>query len=102
MLATVIEFFELFSFVMLSLLVWRISKKPKWKIRAIIYGWGMFVLWAIFWSLPSAWFKGALGLAFLEGRAVSVFLIGGWLYSAIIVGLGSCFDKAKRANKDAD
>jgi hypothetical protein len=39
------------SFAGLTILVWRVGKRPRWRIRAVVYGWGLFVVWAFVWCL---------------------------------------------------
>ena len=104
MLPVLIQFFMLVSFVALSVLVWRVSKRPSWRIRSVIYGWGLFVAWSLIWSflLPMC-LRGVLDShtlndTFPEGTLVMGTLFGGWFWPLILVELSNYGDRKKKVD----
>src|SRR5258708_37444503 len=95
MLSITLQVLMLASFVALLVLVWRFSKRPNWRTRAVIYGWGASILWALVWALlMPMWFRGVLDSrtfisTFPDGTIVMAFLFCGWLLPLIVVGI-SC------------
>ena len=81
------------TFIALSILFWRMSKRPRWKIRTVIYGWGALFIWALFWcGLLPMWLQGTidsktLNRTFPEGTIVAAMLAGGWFWPLLMVGL---------------
>jgi len=83
---------EFVTFIAVLYFVWRISKKPKNRIRTIVYGWGLLFLWAVLWAIifPFVILKGAMDYqtiakTFPEGTFVLAGFFGGWFYPLIIV-----------------
>ncbi|TAL00161.1 MAG: hypothetical protein EPO07_10075 [Verrucomicrobia bacterium] len=102
-----IQTLELLSFAAASIIVAFAGSKPAWRIRAIVYGWGLFTLWALCWGIimPMCFNNvldaKALSAAFPEGTIVPGFLFCGWLCSGLIVELVILRQRAKR-RKDSN
>jgi multisubunit Na+/H+ antiporter MnhF subunit len=88
------------SFIALLALVWRVSRRPRWRVRAVIYGWAATVLWVLFWALLAPmWFRRfinaeTLHQIFPDGTLAAAFLFGGWFWPLIIVELARYRKKA--------
>jgi membrane associated rhomboid family serine protease len=99
MLSIVLQIVEFVSFIAPLVLVWRVNKRPRWRIRAIIYGWAAFFLLSVFWCfLMPACFSG-LHLpveTFPDGTIAMAALVFGWIWPAIIVGISSYLERRKR------
>jgi hypothetical protein len=93
MLSLLIQFLIFATYIALMVLVWRVSKKPGWRVRAVIYGWGGSFLWALFWAtLMPIWLRGYLDketllATFPEGTLILAFLFLGWFYPLIIASI---------------
>jgi hypothetical protein len=93
MLSITLQVFMLTSFVALLVLVWRFAKRPNWRTRAVIYGWGASIIWALLWALlMPMWFRGTMDqrtivTTFPDGTIVMAFLFGGWFWPLIVVGI---------------
>lgn len=95
MFSRLFQIAETVTFLCVLVLIWRVSRRPNWRIRAIIYGWALLFLWSVIWAmvfpimlrskLNSPDFKDA----FPDGALALAFLIGGWFYPAVIVGITS-------------
>jgi hypothetical protein len=106
MLSISLQIVEFVSFIALTVLIWRVSKRPRWRIRAVIYGWGLYFLWALFWAaLMPMWFRGkmdsnTLVATFPDGTTAMVFLVFGWCFSGVVAAISSNRERKKRGNKD--
>ena len=90
MLSITLQIVMVASFIALSILFWRVSKWPGWRIRVIVYGWAAVFLWALFWAilLPMA-LKGVMDSqklvdTFPDGTIAAAALFGGWFWPATI------------------
>jgi len=101
MLSIILQILMLASFVALLVLVWRVSKRPTWRTRAVIYGWGASVIWALLWALlMPIWFRGVMDSrtlvsTFPDGTIAVAFLFGGWFGPLIVVGISGYLDRKK-------
>jgi len=101
MLSITLQIFEFVSFIALLVLIWRVSKRPRWRIRAVVYGWAAFFLLSLFWCfLMPALFR-QLGFhlpveTFPDGTLAMGALAGGWLWSLFVVGISSYLERRKR------
>ena len=91
MLSTAIQILVFGSYIALLVGVWRVSRIPGWRIRAVVYGWAASVLWALLWSviLPLS-LRGVLDhdtihSSFPEGTLLMFFIFLGWFWPAIVV-----------------
>src|SRR4026207_1398044 len=104
MLSITLQILMLASFIALLVLIWRVSRWPRWRIRAVVYGWGASFLWALLWSiLLPMWLKGVmdsqtLHSTFPDGTFAAGFLFCGWFCPAIVVAIRSNRDKRKAAD----
>ena len=102
MLSVTLQIAETVSFVALLFLIWRVSKRPRWRIRAVVYGWAAVFLWAFFWAiLLPMWFKGVLDShtmleAFPDGTIAMAALAGGWSWPLTIVAISSYFERRQQ------
>ena len=51
MISITLQVIMLATFIGLLGLVWRVSRQPRQRMRAVIYGWGASILWAVLWAL---------------------------------------------------
>lgn len=92
------------SFIALLVLIWRVSKRPHWRIRAVIYGWGAFILLSLFWCLLlPAFFNSVLDVhvpagTFPDGTFAVGALVLGWMWPAILVIISSYYDRKQRGD----
>jgi hypothetical protein len=84
MLSIALQIIEGASFIALSVLIWRVSKWPKWRIRSVVYGWVAIFFWALFWAiiLPMS-LRGVLDShtianTFPDGTIAAAALFVGW------------------------
>ena len=91
MLSVVVPIVFNAGFVALAVLIWRVSKRPRWRIRSVIYGWAAIFLWALLWSaiLPMS-LRGVmdshkLAATFPDGTVAAAGLFGGWFLPLILV-----------------
>jgi NADH:ubiquinone oxidoreductase subunit 6 (subunit J) len=102
MLSIVLPIVELASFVMLLVLVGCVSKRPHWRVRAIVYGWGLSVILAGIWAilLPSLLRRvldsQTLASAFPDGTLIMAMMFSGWMWPLIIVGIVYNLEHKKR------
>ena len=84
MLSIVLQISCVASYCALLAVVWRVSRVPGWKARAVIYGWGASVIWALLWSvvLPLQ-MRGVLDRQVIEQS----FPDGTWVPGFIACGL---------------
>ena len=99
MLSITLQIVEIVTFIALLFLIWLVSKRPRWRIRAVVYGWAVVFLWAFFWAilLPMS-FKGVLvshtiAEAFPDGTIAMAALVGGWFWPLIVVLIGGRRDR---------
>ena len=83
------------TFLVISRLVFRTACIPGWETRAIVYGWGVFFLWALCWTilLPMS-LKGTSYFAEVrdslpDGQLAAGSLFGGWFWPAVLSWLAS-------------
>jgi len=104
MLSVTLQLLMVATFLALTVLVWRIAKRQGWRIRAVVYGWALFVVWALFWSLLlPMWLRGAmdsqtLSQTFPEGTWTVGFLFGGWIWPLILVEIRHYQERKKRVD----
>ena len=104
MLSIALQIVMFASFIALLVLIWRVSKWPRWRVRAVIYGWGASILLAGVWAMLMPWlFRGvvdahALETTFPDGTLVMGMLAGGWMWPLIVVGIASNLERRKRAD----
>lgn len=103
MFSIILQILELASFIALMVVVWRASKWPRWRIRAVVYGWGLSFLWSFFWAvLMPMWFRSRMNShappanTFPDGTIAMAFLVGGWFWPAVVIGIISYLDRRKR------
>src|ERR1700685_3618382 len=107
MLSITLQAIEFISFFAPLILVWRISKKPRWRIRAVIYGWAAFFLLSVFWCFLMPAFFNHLGLklsveTFPDGTIMMAMLVFGWFWPAVIVCITSYLaDRNQKGDKQA-
>jgi TRAP-type C4-dicarboxylate transport system permease small subunit len=95
MLSVTIQIVFNAGFIALMVLIWRISKRPRWRIRSVIYGWAAIFLWAFLWSaiLPMS-LRGVmdshtLADTFPDGTIAAAALFGGWFLPLILVAISN-------------
>ena len=101
MLSTALQIVEFASFVALLVLIWRVSKRPRWRIRVVIYGWAIFFLLSMFWCflMPEIFKRMDLHLpaeTFPDGTIAAAALFGGWFWPLIVVVASDYFEHRKR------
>jgi ABC-type transport system involved in multi-copper enzyme maturation permease subunit len=102
MLSIALDIAMFASFVVLLVLVWHVSKRPRWRIRAIIYGWGLSIILAEVWALllPILFRRvmdsRTLAATFPDGAFVMAMLAFGWMWPTVIVGISSYLECRKR------
>jgi hypothetical protein len=107
MLSIVLQIIECVSFITLSVLIWRVSKWPKWRIRAVVYGWAAIFIWALFWSilLPMSLNRvmdsHLRADTFPDGTIAAAALVGGWFWPFIIVVISGYRNRKKTGNDHA-
>lgn len=93
MFILIIQFLEITSFLVLLALLWMVGKKPGWRMRVIIYGWALSILWGLLWCafipilLNNFLDKKTLQAAFPDGTLVMGLLVSGWVWPVLIVGI---------------
>jgi 4-amino-4-deoxy-L-arabinose transferase-like glycosyltransferase len=93
---------ELVTFIALMVVIWRMSKRPRCRVRAVVYGWVACFLWALFWAaLMPMFFRGimdsrTLVITFPDGTMVLFFLVFGWFWPAVMVGISSYQERKKQ------
>jgi hypothetical protein len=86
MLSIALQILMFASFIVLLVLVWCVSKRPRWRVRAVVYGWGTSILWALLWALLlPMWFRGVMDAdmlhrTFPDGTLAAGFVVGGWFW----------------------
>ena len=104
MLSIALKILMFASFVSLMVLVWRVSKRSGWRIRAVIYGWGASILWAFLWSfLLPMWLKDVLDPrtlndTFPDGTWTAGFLVCGWFWPLILVVINQNIERKKQVS----
>jgi hypothetical protein len=101
MISIALQIVESLSFVALLVLVWRVSKRPKWRIRAVVYGWGAFFLLSLFWSCLMPALFHSLGLhlpvdTFPDGTIAMGALLGGWIWPLVVVAISAYYQDRKK------
>jgi TRAP-type C4-dicarboxylate transport system permease small subunit len=95
MLSVTIEIIFNAGFVALMVLIWRVSKRPRWRIRSVVYGWAAVFLWAFLWaillpfSLRGVMDSRSLADTFPDGTIAAAALIGGWFLPLIVVAISN-------------
>ena len=93
------------SFIALFVLIWRLSKRPGWRVRTVIYGWAAVFVWAVLWAflLPLLFYwlvdSKLQADAFPEGPIVVAALFTGWIWPLVIVVIRS-FGGRKKTGMD--
>jgi hypothetical protein len=102
MISVTLQILECASFIGLLILIWRVSKWPRWRVRAIVYGWAAVFVWALFWAilLPILFSRimnpDLRAEAFPDGTIAMGALFGGWVWPLIIVAISSYKQDRKR------
>jgi 4-amino-4-deoxy-L-arabinose transferase-like glycosyltransferase len=101
MLSITLQIVEFVSFIALLVLVWRVSKRPRWRIRAVVYGWAAFFLLSVFWCFLMPALFSQLGFhlpveTFPDGTIMMAALVFGWFWPAIVVGISSYLERRRR------
>ena len=101
MISIALQIVEFISFIAPLVLVWRISKRPGWRIRAIVCGWGAFFLLSLFWSLLMPALFRSLGLrlpieTFPDGTIAMAALFGGWIWPLVVVAVSAYYQARKK------
>ena len=105
MVSATLQILIFVSFLVLVVLVWRVSKRPKWRVRAVIYGWGASIVWAVFWAvLMPIWLQGmldsnTLAATFPDGTIAAGFLVCGWFWPLVVVILSNYRKKSPEEGK---
>ena len=103
MLKITISSVAVVSFLAMLGLFWALGRRPAWRFRTVIYGWGLTVLWAAFWAvllplvLEPLSHSPALRGAFPGGTLVLGCLVFGWFWPALAVGIAA-LQRPKHAN----
>ena len=106
MILVTLQIVELVSLIAVFVLIWRVSKWPKWRVRAVIYGWAVVFLWALFWAilLPMALSRVADAhfrlAAFPDGTIAGAALFGGWIWPLFIAAISSYVQDRKKTGVD--
>lgn len=104
MLSIVLQILMAATFVMATVLVWRMAKRQGWRIRSVVYGWALFIAWAFFWSLlvpmllRNRMDSLTLSVTFPEGNWMMGFLFGGWVLPLVLVEM-SHYRERKKADR---
>jgi len=107
MLSVTLQVVMFASFIALLVLIWRVSKWPRWRIRAVVYGWAAVFLLAIFWTalMPrccrNLMDSSTLANTFPDGTIAMAALFGGWFWPLIVVGIANCRDRKTTGNNHA-
>lgn len=101
MLSISLQIVEFVSIIALLVLVWRVSKRPSWRIRAVVYGWASFFLLSVFWCLLMPAFFKHMDLhlpveTFPDGTFVLAAIVFGWFWPTVIVGISGYLERRKR------
>lgn len=102
MLSNTLEIAMFASFIALMIVIWRVSKWPRWRISAVVYGWAAVFFWAIFWAgLMPHWFRDLMDAetrarTFPDGTIAMAALFGGWFWPLIVVGVSFYQDRRKK------
>ena len=91
MLSITLKIGMVVGFIALMLLIWRVSRRPKWRVRSVIYGWVAVFLYALLCAaiLPLG-FRGVMDPrtiadTFPDGTIAIAALVGGWFWPLIMV-----------------
>ncbi|HVU07597.1 MAG TPA: hypothetical protein VHG89_03540 [Verrucomicrobiae bacterium] len=102
MISIALQIFEGASLIGLLILIWRVSKWLGWRVRAVVYGWAVVFVWALFWAilLPILFSRimspDLRAKAFPDGTIAMAALVGGWVWPLIIVAISSYKQDRKR------
>jgi hypothetical protein len=101
MLSITLEIAMFASFIALMIVIWRVSKWPRWRIRAVVYGWAAVFFWAMFWAgLMPILFRHLMDAetrarTFPDGTIAAAALFGGWFWPSLVVMAGVYRDRRK-------
>jgi len=100
MLSIALQIVEFVSFIALLVLVWRVSKRPRWRIRAVVYGWAASFLLSVFWCFLMPAFFRSMDVhlpveTFPDGTIAMAALVGGWFWPLIVVAISGYRDRKK-------
>lgn len=102
MISIVLPILMFANFAALLALVFLAGKRPRWRVRAVIYGWGLSVIFAGIWGvLFPLLLRGILDpqtiqTAFPDGQFVMGMLGGGWIWPLIVVGIACNLERKKK------
>jgi hypothetical protein len=101
MISIAFQIIEFASFIALMGAIWRVSKWPRWRVRAVVYGWAAVFVLALFWAilLPMALSRvmdaHLRADTFPDGTIAMAALFGGWFWPLIIVFISGYRDRKK-------
>lgn len=100
MLSITLEIAEFVTFLVLTVLIWRASKRPGWRIRAVIYGWAASFLLSLIWCFMMPALFSQLGFhlpveTFPDGTITMGAIAGGWFWPLVVVGVSSYLQRPK-------
>jgi len=104
MISIALPLVEFASFVALLVLVGRISLRPRWRVRAVLYGWGFSVILAGIWAvlLPLLCERGldteTIEATFPGGTLVIATLTLGWIWPMVAVGIAYGLEHRKNGH----
>jgi|ERR1041384_2765803 hypothetical protein len=94
MLSVTLQIVMAVGFIALIVLIWRVSRRPRWRVRSVIYGWAAVFLYALLCAaiLPMG-LRGVMDAhtiaeTFPDGTIAIAALVGGWFWPLIVVLIG--------------
>jgi hypothetical protein len=84
MLSITLQIVMILGSIALIVLIWRVSRRPRWRVRAVVYGWATVFLYALVctillpMSLRGVMDSHTIAETFPDGTIAMAALIGGW------------------------
>jgi NADH:ubiquinone oxidoreductase subunit 6 (subunit J) len=94
MLSITLQIAMIIGFIALMVLIWQVSRRPRWRIRAVVYGWAAVFLYAFLWagilpmSLRGVMDSHTIAETFPDGTIAMAALAGGWFWPLIVTLIG--------------